>query len=75
MASAGGAGADHSPTPRSLVFAFYLTGHGFGHATRAIEVSQLVPLAVSPRALSLVRFPVQVSAPKILPAFVCLRGS
>ncbi|XP_066369481.1 L-arabinokinase-like isoform X1 [Miscanthus floridulus] len=38
MASAGGAGADHSPTPRSLVFAFYLTGHGFGHATRAIEV-------------------------------------
>ena len=39
MASAGGAGADHSPPPRSLVFAFYLTGHGFGHATRAIEVS------------------------------------
>ncbi|CAD6338439.1 unnamed protein product [Miscanthus lutarioriparius] len=38
MASAGGAGADHSPPPRSLVFAFYLTGHGFGHATRAIEV-------------------------------------
>uniref|UniRef100_A0A0D9WTU1 GHMP kinase N-terminal domain-containing protein n=1 Tax=Leersia perrieri TaxID=77586 RepID=A0A0D9WTU1_9ORYZ len=24
--------------PRRLVFAFYLTGHGFGHATRAIEV-------------------------------------
>ncbi|CAN6192994.1 unnamed protein product [Urochloa humidicola] len=36
MASAGG--ADRSPPPRSLVFAFYLTGHGFGHATRAIEV-------------------------------------
>nr|CAB3471359.1 unnamed protein product [Digitaria exilis] len=33
MASAGG-----SPPPRPLVFAFYLTGHGFGHATRAIEV-------------------------------------
>ncbi|AQK66874.1 L-arabinokinase [Zea mays] len=31
-------GANHSPAPRSLVFAFYLTGHGFGHATRAIEV-------------------------------------
>ncbi|KAL6873876.1 hypothetical protein ACP4OV_013958 [Aristida adscensionis] len=26
------------PPPRGLVFAFYLTGHGFGHATRAIEV-------------------------------------
>ncbi|KAJ1260746.1 hypothetical protein BS78_10G255900 [Paspalum vaginatum] len=37
MTSAGGA-ADRSPPPRSLVFAFYLTGHGFGHATRAIEV-------------------------------------
>jgi hypothetical protein len=37
MASAGG--ADRSPPPRRLVFAFYLTGHGFGHATRAIEVS------------------------------------
>ncbi|PUZ59232.1 hypothetical protein GQ55_4G024000 [Panicum hallii var. hallii] len=36
MASAGG--ADRSPPPRPLVFAFYLTGHGFGHATRAIEV-------------------------------------
>ncbi|CAL5049709.1 unnamed protein product [Urochloa decumbens] len=36
MASAGG--ADRSPPPRRLVFAFYLTGHGFGHATRAIEV-------------------------------------
>ncbi|CAN6220188.1 unnamed protein product [Urochloa humidicola] len=36
MASAGG--ADGSPPTRRLVFAFYLTGHGFGHATRAIEV-------------------------------------
>ncbi|RLM55829.1 L-arabinokinase-like isoform X1 [Panicum miliaceum] len=36
MASSGG--ADRSPPPRPLVFAFYLTGHGFGHATRAIEV-------------------------------------
>ncbi|KAG2614045.1 hypothetical protein PVAP13_4KG375902 [Panicum virgatum] len=36
MASAGG--ADPSPPPRPLVFAFYLTGHGFGHATRAVEV-------------------------------------
>jgi hypothetical protein len=44
-------GANHSPAPRSLVFAFYLTGHGFGHATRAIEVSQPVPPAVSLRAL------------------------
>uniref|UniRef100_A0A0E0E605 Galactokinase N-terminal domain-containing protein n=1 Tax=Oryza meridionalis TaxID=40149 RepID=A0A0E0E605_9ORYZ len=32
--------AAHAPPPphRRLVFAFYLTGHGFGHATRAIEV-------------------------------------
>ncbi|KAG8095271.1 hypothetical protein GUJ93_ZPchr0012g21331 [Zizania palustris] len=36
--------ADHAPSSeqqpplRRLVFAFYLTGHGFGHATRAIEV-------------------------------------
>ncbi|TVU07715.1 hypothetical protein EJB05_41081 [Eragrostis curvula] len=32
------AAADHSSPPRRLVFAFYLTGHGFGHATRTIEV-------------------------------------
>ncbi|KAL6603260.1 hypothetical protein ACP70R_043621 [Stipagrostis hirtigluma subsp. patula] len=39
MAAAGVGGADHPPPPpRPLVFAFYLTGHGFGHATRAIEV-------------------------------------
>ncbi|KAK1611773.1 hypothetical protein QYE76_035446 [Lolium multiflorum] len=31
--------SDGGPSPpRRLVFAFYLTGHGFGHATRAIEV-------------------------------------
>ncbi|KAF7097436.1 hypothetical protein CFC21_099253 [Triticum aestivum] len=35
MSTAGG--ADDGPE-RRLVFAFYLTGHGFGHATRAIEV-------------------------------------
>lgn len=23
---------------RSLVFAYYVTGHGFGHATRVVEV-------------------------------------
>ena len=23
-----------------LVFAYYVTGHGFGHATRVVEVSQ-----------------------------------
>uniref|UniRef100_A0A0E0Q2A2 GHMP kinase N-terminal domain-containing protein n=1 Tax=Oryza rufipogon TaxID=4529 RepID=A0A0E0Q2A2_ORYRU len=41
--------AAHAPPPphRRLVFAFYLTGHGFGHATRAIEFSS-------------VRFPSQV---------------
>ncbi|KAK3131212.1 hypothetical protein QOZ80_6BG0503530 [Eleusine coracana subsp. coracana] len=32
------AAADHSTPPRRLVFAFYLTGHGFGHATRTVEV-------------------------------------
>ncbi|XP_062234198.1 L-arabinokinase-like isoform X2 [Phragmites australis] len=36
MAAAGD--ADYSPPPRRVVFAFYLTGHGFGHATRATEV-------------------------------------
>jgi hypothetical protein len=34
--------SDGGPSPpRRLVFAFYLTGHGFGHATRAIEVPPL----------------------------------
>jgi hypothetical protein len=33
--------------PQHLVFAYYFTGHGFGHATRALEVrrSSLRPLA------------------------------
>ncbi|CAL4966539.1 unnamed protein product [Urochloa decumbens] len=43
MASNGG--ADRSPPPRRLVFAFYLTGHGFGHATRAIEVARHLVVA------------------------------
>jgi L-arabinokinase len=28
-----------SAPPQHLVFAYYITGHGFGHATRALEVS------------------------------------
>lgn len=53
MASAG-----RSPPLRPLVFAFYLTGHGFGHATRAIEVSQSVPsrIPLPPAHSGLVRF-------------------
>jgi L-arabinokinase len=27
-----------APPPQHLVFAYYITGHGFGHATRALEV-------------------------------------
>ncbi|KAF6167317.1 hypothetical protein GIB67_043178 [Kingdonia uniflora] len=27
-----------SASPRHLVFAYYITGHGFGHATRVVEV-------------------------------------
>uniref|UniRef100_A0ACD5UIC4 Uncharacterized protein n=1 Tax=Avena sativa TaxID=4498 RepID=A0ACD5UIC4_AVESA len=38
MSSAGCADGAPPSAPRPLVFAFYLTGHGFGHATRAIEV-------------------------------------
>jgi L-arabinokinase len=31
---------DEAGSPaRRLVFAYYITGHGFGHATRALEVS------------------------------------
>ncbi|KAM3239911.1 hypothetical protein ACQJBY_053540 [Aegilops geniculata] len=35
-----GSGAEEaaSPTQQRLVFAYYITGHGFGHATRALEV-------------------------------------
>ncbi|RZC48366.1 hypothetical protein C5167_041341 [Papaver somniferum] len=31
---------ESSPPPpqKHLVFAYYITGHGFGHATRAVEV-------------------------------------
>ncbi|KAI3950827.1 hypothetical protein MKW92_044311 [Papaver armeniacum] len=32
-------GSESSPPPQKhLVFAYYITGHGFGHATRAVEV-------------------------------------
>uniref|UniRef100_A0A453NAA5 L-arabinokinase n=1 Tax=Aegilops tauschii subsp. strangulata TaxID=200361 RepID=A0A453NAA5_AEGTS len=35
-----GSGAEEAPPPtqQRLVFAYYITGHGFGHATRALEV-------------------------------------
>ncbi|OVA14986.1 GHMP kinase N-terminal domain [Macleaya cordata] len=29
-----------SVSPKHFVFAYYLTGHGFGHATRAVEVAR-----------------------------------
>lgn len=28
-----------SASSKHLVFAYYVTGHGFGHATRVVEVS------------------------------------
>ena len=28
-----------SASRKHLVFAYYVTGHGFGHATRVVEVS------------------------------------
>ncbi|KAF9617865.1 hypothetical protein IFM89_039084 [Coptis chinensis] len=33
---------DHqlSTPPKHLVFAYYITGHGFGHATRVVEVTR-----------------------------------
>uniref|UniRef100_A0A804UGH6 L-arabinokinase n=1 Tax=Zea mays TaxID=4577 RepID=A0A804UGH6_MAIZE len=31
-------GGEVTAPPQHLVFAYYITGHGFGHATRAIEV-------------------------------------
>ncbi|KAL6603262.1 hypothetical protein ACP70R_043623 [Stipagrostis hirtigluma subsp. patula] len=40
VSPAAAAADHHSPPPRRLVFAFYLTDHGFGHATRAIEVAR-----------------------------------
>lgn len=37
--SSGLVGMDAStPLTRPLVFAYYVTGHGFGHATRVVEV-------------------------------------
>lgn len=38
-------GAEDS-TKRPLVFAYYVTGHGFGHATRVVEVYHFLPLSV-----------------------------
>jgi len=42
-------GEDVSAPPRHLVFAYYVTGHGFGHATRVVEVyfSLFLPISVS----------------------------
>lgn len=37
---------------KSLVFAYYVTGHGFGHATRVIEVL-LVNLSCYPLVIVL----------------------
>jgi hypothetical protein len=40
-------GGEVTAPPQHLVFAYYITGHGFGHATRALEVRRrsLRPLA------------------------------
>ncbi|GAB2286398.1 D-arabinose 1-dehydrogenase (NAD(P)(+)) [Dionaea muscipula] len=38
-------GDDVSAPPRHLVFAYYVTGHGFGHATRVVEVARHLILA------------------------------
>ncbi|GMH12368.1 hypothetical protein Nepgr_014209 [Nepenthes gracilis] len=38
-------GGDVSAPPRHLVFAYYVTGHGFGHATRVVEVTRHLILA------------------------------
>jgi len=34
----GDGGGEVTAPPQHLVFAYYITGHGFGHATRALEV-------------------------------------
>jgi len=33
-----------SSSRKHLVFAYYITGHGFGHATRVTEVKKLILL-------------------------------
>lgn len=33
-----------SASRNHLVFAYYVTGHGFGHATRVIEVTFIHPI-------------------------------
>lgn len=38
-------GDDVLVPPRHLVFAYYVTGHGFGHATRVVEVARHLILA------------------------------
>lgn len=39
----GDGGGEVTAPPQHLVFAYYITGHGFGHATRALEVSPVLP--------------------------------
>lgn len=36
-----------------LVFAYYVTGHGFGHATRVVEVNYLMNLQFSSSILAI----------------------
>ncbi|KAK4435658.1 L-arabinokinase [Sesamum alatum] len=36
---------EEGPTKRPLIFAYYVTGHGFGHATRVVEVARHLILA------------------------------
>jgi hypothetical protein len=39
----GDGGGEVTAPPQHLVFAYYITGHGFGHATRALEVRPSLP--------------------------------
>nr|CAB3503737.1 unnamed protein product [Digitaria exilis] len=39
-----GDGGEVTAPPQHLVFAYYITGHGFGHATRALEVRLSFPV-------------------------------
>ena len=50
----GDGGGEMTAPPQHLVFAYYITGHGFGHATRALEVrrpSLPTPPPWCPRAI------------------------
>ena len=43
MRTEGESRGDHAVVSDRLIFAYYVTGHGFGHATRVTEVHSLFP--------------------------------